>query len=489
MSAGSWHGGVQLVFAAVKAPLLFMIPLAVCLPAMRVLLETEGQELSHTKVALAGLVGMARAGMLSAALSPVLWLFLSLHPSYASAALWLAGTLALAGLPGLVTIARILAPPRRRLPAVLVSVLLLGATTAQTGWLLRPFIALPHAEVTFLRPLEHDIAHASVPPQPLGRATPGASAMSPLPSGAWLALGRLGAGLVVGALLHDAATRETRASQPYGPGRSCFRSCTRCLPQARVPWASASRAPSMRSPRPSASTRRVTIWAPWRTFAPPCWPPRPASPGSTASSPSTAPCHATTPAPPWTPWSVPAPTPVTNWSASSTRSSSYASKWTACTARTVHAHPSHPHHPSCPCRHPGRALRPLARHTHARCRRPRGNGRNMSPLLLGAPMPAARILVTDDDPHLREVVRYALARQGYEVLEATHGREALDILRREQSTSVLVLCKLDGLDLSTAPCLLQRAGRVSGPERGEFDSGWTRIGDDYVTKPFSPASS
>ena len=160
MSAGSWHGGVQLVFAAVKAPLLFMIPLAVCLPAMRVLLETEGQELSHTKVALAGLVGMARAGMLSAALSPVLWLFLSLHPSYASAALWLAGTLALAGLPGLVTIARILAPPRRRLPAVLVSVLLLGATTAQTGWLLRPFIALPHAEVTFLRPLEHDIAHA-----------------------------------------------------------------------------------------------------------------------------------------------------------------------------------------------------------------------------------------------------------------------------------------------------------------------------------------
>jgi CheY-like chemotaxis protein len=45
---------------------------------------------------------------------------------------------------------------------------------------------------------------------------------------------------------------------------------------------------------------------------------------------------------------------------------------------------------------------------------------------LGAPM--STILLVDDDPHLREVVRYALARQGYVVREARTGAEALRAL-------------------------------------------------------------
>jgi two-component system OmpR family response regulator len=107
-------------------------------------------------------------------------------------------------------------------------------------------------------------------------------------------------------------------------------------------------------------------------------------------------------------------------------------------------------------------------------------------------MPAARILVTDDDPHLREVVRYALARQGYEVLEATHGREALDILRREQVDLVVLdvlMPELDGLEtcrqlraFSSVPVVF-----LSSKDE-EFDKvlGLEIGGDDYVTKPFSP---
>ena len=39
-----------------------------------------------------------------------------------------------------------------------------------------------------------------------------------------------------------------------------------------------------------------------------------------------------------------------------------------------------------------------------------------------------RILVVDDDPHLREVVRYALGREGFVVREAEDGRKALAAL-------------------------------------------------------------
>ena len=44
-----------------------------------------------------------------------------------------------------------------QIPALLVSIGLLGLVTAQSGWVLRPFIARPTAEVTLFRPMEADI--------------------------------------------------------------------------------------------------------------------------------------------------------------------------------------------------------------------------------------------------------------------------------------------------------------------------------------------
>ena len=49
-------------------------------------------------------------------------------------------------------------PMRLAVLQIGVAAILMGLTTAQTGWLLRPFIARPTAEVTFLRPIEADIA-------------------------------------------------------------------------------------------------------------------------------------------------------------------------------------------------------------------------------------------------------------------------------------------------------------------------------------------
>ncbi|MFN7143973.1 MAG: hypothetical protein ACK4YP_09370, partial [Myxococcota bacterium] len=69
-----------------------------------------------------------------------------------------AGMLVLAGLPGLAAIARAIpAGGHRRWTAAGGSLLLVGLILAQTGWLLRPFVARPTTAVALFRPVEGDI--------------------------------------------------------------------------------------------------------------------------------------------------------------------------------------------------------------------------------------------------------------------------------------------------------------------------------------------
>ena len=107
-------------------------------------------------------------------------------------------------------------------------------------------------------------------------------------------------------------------------------------------------------------------------------------------------------------------------------------------------------------------------------------------------MSTASILVVDDDPRLREVVRYALGREGFEVREASNGQAALDSLAQKAVDLVVLdvmMPELDGMEVcrrlrrtSQVPVifLTSRADeldRVIGLELG---------GDDYLGKPFSP---
>lgn len=154
---GAHHGGVQVLYAALKTPALLLLPPIVALPAVHAAWDLLGAEVPWRRVSAAALVGMARTAVLAAALGPLVWLGTSAGLGYHDAVLVFAGALVLAGLPGLLTVLRALPRPQD-LPrfAVLGSLVVLGASFAQTGWLLRPFVARPSAEVSFLRPLEED---------------------------------------------------------------------------------------------------------------------------------------------------------------------------------------------------------------------------------------------------------------------------------------------------------------------------------------------
>jgi two-component system, OmpR family, response regulator len=103
-----------------------------------------------------------------------------------------------------------------------------------------------------------------------------------------------------------------------------------------------------------------------------------------------------------------------------------------------------------------------------------------------------RILVVDDDSHIREVICVTLKKAGMVPLEARDGAEALSRFAAHHPALIVLdigMPELDGLDVcrqvrksSDVPILFLSArddeiDRVLGLEIG---------GDDYVTKPFSP---
>lgn len=102
------------------------------------------------------------------------------------------------------------------------------------------------------------------------------------------------------------------------------------------------------------------------------------------------------------------------------------------------------------------------------------------------------ILIADDDPHIREVLAFALEKAGYNVANAAHGKEALDYAQGHAVDCIVLdiaMPEMDGLEVcrqlrkkSEVPILFlssrdEEIDRIIGLEIG---------GDDYVTKPFSP---
>jgi two-component system OmpR family response regulator len=104
----------------------------------------------------------------------------------------------------------------------------------------------------------------------------------------------------------------------------------------------------------------------------------------------------------------------------------------------------------------------------------------------------ANILIIDDDPQIRDVLRIALKQAGHGVSEAGDGAEGLAKARSGKSDLIVLdigLPEMDGLEL----CRRLRAERETPilfltARDDEIDRvlGFELGGDDYVTKPFSP---
>jgi len=103
---------------------------------------------------------------------------------------------------------------------------------------------------------------------------------------------------------------------------------------------------------------------------------------------------------------------------------------------------------------------------------------------------SARILVVDDDPQIRRVMKATLVGHHYEVVEARTGEEALETLPREMPDLVLLDMNMPGMggletcrairDSSEIPVVILSVRNSEKDKVAALDAG----ADDYVTKPF-----
>ena len=105
----------------------------------------------------------------------------------------------------------------------------------------------------------------------------------------------------------------------------------------------------------------------------------------------------------------------------------------------------------------------------------------------------ARVLVVEDDPHIRDLVVLHLGLEGLTTVSAEDGRAALDLAREEPFDLIVLDLMLPGLDGVTVCRAVRRDTRNSGTpilmltaRREESDKvlGLESGADDYLTKPF-----
>jgi two-component system KDP operon response regulator KdpE len=105
-------------------------------------------------------------------------------------------------------------------------------------------------------------------------------------------------------------------------------------------------------------------------------------------------------------------------------------------------------------------------------------------------MSSGRILVVDDEPQIRRVLRTTLSAQGYEVFEAKSGEEALAAIRDQRFDLVLLDTNMPGMggmaacreirECSEAAILMLTVRNTEQDKVAALDAG----ADDYITKPF-----
>ena len=108
-------------------------------------------------------------------------------------------------------------------------------------------------------------------------------------------------------------------------------------------------------------------------------------------------------------------------------------------------------------------------------------------------MEKMKILVVDDESRMRKLVKDFLEREGYEVIEAGDGMEAMDLFYEDKDIALIILDvmmpKMDGWQVcrevrehSKVPIIMLTARSEERDELQGFELGV----DEYISKPFSP---
>ncbi len=102
----------------------------------------------------------------------------------------------------------------------------------------------------------------------------------------------------------------------------------------------------------------------------------------------------------------------------------------------------------------------------------------------------ARVLVVDDEPDVRLLLRLLMSDAGYEVLDAANGDDALDLVSRARPDVILLDIRMPGTDGMEVCRRIRDQGNlpvvmVTANDRPTDVEAALEVGaDDYVTKPF-----
>src|SRR4051812_14962245 len=107
----------------------------------------------------------------------------------------------------------------------------------------------------------------------------------------------------------------------------------------------------------------------------------------------------------------------------------------------------------------------------------------------------ARVLVVDDDPSVLTLLRINFELEGYDVLSATDGAEALEVAWEEMPDAIVCDVMMPGTDGLTVLRQLRAASKTSKipfvvvsakAQRTDIKAAIEMGADKYVTKPFDP---
>jgi hypothetical protein len=144
-AAGSWRGGPQIAYAAIKLAIVTVGTLALCVPAFYAIAAVFGRPWSLRSAVSVMLVAGARFSLVLVAATPVVWLTVNLGASYDVVKLLAALAYSLAGL-----LLRGLGRGPGRIATVVTFLGVFLVIGGQTAWILRPYIGTPgREEVTF----------------------------------------------------------------------------------------------------------------------------------------------------------------------------------------------------------------------------------------------------------------------------------------------------------------------------------------------------